>query len=188
MDLNDNPPRFPVNPLSVAIPEDAQIGSLVVNLNATDPDRAEELHPITYSLISTTALPTTQPMNPRNSSNFRLESHTGRLLLSEPLDRETCMEYQLTVRATDRGSPQALYCDLALRIQVLDVNDNPPIFGSSSGYRFVIEEEKESGSVVGVVSATDADEGRNGKITYRLFGAAVSSSTNSSIDRPQCLI
>ena len=127
-------------------------------------------------------------MNPKEQFQLSIGNSYGLSFVSKPLDRETCMEYQLTVRATDRGSPQALYCDLALRIQVLDVNDNPPIFGSSSGYRFVIEEEKESGSVVGVVSATDADEGRNGKITYRLFGAAVSSSTNSSIDRPQCLI
>ncbi|VDK23952.1 unnamed protein product, partial [Taenia asiatica] len=66
--------------------------------------------------------------------------------------------------------------DLALRILVLDVNDNPPVFGSPSGYRFVIEEEKDAGSVVGVVSATDADEGKNGKISYRLFGTAVQSS------------
>lgn len=85
------------------------------------------------------------------------------------------MEYQLTVRATDRGSPKTQSCDLALRIQVLDVNDNVPVFGSPSGYRFVIEEEKEAGSVVGVVSATDADEGKNGKISYRLFGTAVGS-------------
>ncbi|KAL5963708.1 Protein dachsou, partial [Taenia solium] len=172
LDVNDNPPQFPVNPLTVTIPEDAQVGSLVVNLNATDPDRPDDLHPVTYTLVSIIALSTTQPISPTNSSHFRLEGHTGRLLLAEPLDRETNVEYQLTVRATDRGSPKTQSCDLALRIQVLDVNDNPPVFGSPSGYRFVIEEEKDAGSVVGVVSATDADEGKNGKISYRLFGAA----------------
>ncbi|KAL5103513.1 Protein dachsou [Taenia crassiceps] len=152
--------------------KDAQVGSLVVNLNATDPDRPDDLHPVTYTLVGIIALSATQPTSPTNTSHFRLEGHTGRLLLAEPLDRETHVEYQLTVRATDRGSPKTLSCDLALRIQVLDVNDNAPVFGSPSGYRFVIEEEKEAGSVVGVVSATDADEGKNGKISYRLFGTA----------------
>lgn len=174
LDVNDNPPQFPVNPLTVTIPEDAQPGTLIVNLNATDPDRPDDPHPLTYSLISITALSTSQPMSPMNSTHFRLEGHTGRLLLAEPLDREMIMEYQLTVRAIDRGSPTPLSCDLALRIQVLDVNDNAPVFGNPSGYRFVIEEEKEPGTVVGVVSATDADEGKNGKISYRLFGTAVS--------------
>ncbi|VDO08384.1 unnamed protein product [Rodentolepis nana] len=172
LDVNDNPPQFPVNPLTVTIPEDAQVGSLVVNLNATDPDRPDDPHPLTYSLISVTALSTSQPMSPMNSTHFRLEGHTGRLLLAEPLDREMNMEYQLTIRATDRGSPTPLTCDLAMRIQVLDVNDNAPVFGNPSGYRFVIEEEKEPGTVVGVVSATDADEGKDGKISYRLFGTA----------------
>ncbi|VDM31387.1 unnamed protein product [Hydatigera taeniaeformis] len=172
LDVNDNPPQFPVNPLTVTIAEDAQVGSVVVNLNATDPDRPDDSHPVTYTLVSIIALSITHPMSPTNSSHFRLEGHTGRLLLAEPLDRETNAEYQLTVRATDRGSPKSQFCDLALRIHVLDVNDNPPVFGSPSGYRFVIEEEREAGSVVGVVSATDIDEGKNGKISYRLFGTA----------------
>nr|CDS24489.1 protocadherin 1 [Echinococcus granulosus] len=172
LDVNDNPPQFPINPLTVTIAEDAQVGNLVVSLNATDPDRPDDVHPVTYSLVTIIALSTTQPMSAANSSHFRLEGHTGRLLLAEPLDRETNAEYQLTVRATDRGSPKTQSCDLVLRIQILDVNDNAPVFGSPSGYRFVIEEEKEAGSVVGVVSATDADEGKNGKISYRLFGTA----------------
>uniref|UniRef100_A0A915EXK6 Cadherin domain-containing protein n=1 Tax=Echinococcus canadensis TaxID=519352 RepID=A0A915EXK6_9CEST len=172
LDVNDNPPQFPINPLTVTIAEDAQVGSLVVSLNATDPDRPDDVHPVTYSLVTIIALSTTQPVSPANSSHFRLEGHTGRLLLAEPLDRETDAEYQLTVRATDRGSPRTQSCDLVLRIQILDVNDNAPVFGSPSGYRFVIEEEKEAGSVVGVVSATDSDEGKNGKISYRLFGTA----------------
>uniref|UniRef100_A0A5K3FSX7 PCD15 protein n=1 Tax=Mesocestoides corti TaxID=53468 RepID=A0A5K3FSX7_MESCO len=172
LDVNDNPPYFPTNPLTVTISEDVQVGSLVTTLNASDPDRPHDLQPIIYSLLSITALPNLHPMTPVNSTQFRLEGHTGRLLLTEPLDRETNLEYQLTVRATDRGSPEAQSCDLALRIQVLDVNDNPPVFGNPSGYRFVIEEEKEPGSVVGVVTATDADEGENGRVSYRLFGTS----------------
>lgn len=70
------------------------------------------------------------------------------------------MEYQLTVRATDRGSPKTQSCDLALRIQVLDVNDNVPVFGSPSGYRFVIEEEREDGSVA------EADEDKKKSMCY----------------------
>lgn len=174
LDRNDNPPQFSVNPLTVMVPEDAAVGSLIVTLNATDPDRPDDPQPVTYTLVSVTALSSMHPVFPVNSTQFRLEGHTGRLILAEPLDRELKLEYQVTVRGTDRGRPVPLSCELAVRVQVLDMNDNAPVFGNPSGYRFAIEEEKEPGAVVGVVSATDADEGENGKVSYRLFGSAVS--------------
>lgn len=184
LDKNDNPPEFSVNPLVVSAKEDIPVGSLVTTLNATDPDRPDDAQPVIYSLVSVTALsnpPSTVSGTlsknsiivsvPVNASQFRLESHTGRLILTEPLDREKSSEYQLTVRAVDRGL-QPLTCDLALHVRIQDVNDNAPVFTQAS-FKFAIEEEKPAGTVIGFVAATDPDEQNNGKVSYRLFGSAV---------------
>ena len=50
-------------------------------------------------------------------------------------------------------------------VSVLDINDNDPIFPFSM-FTFDVLEDAQVGSQVGVVSATDADEGNNGVITY----------------------
>ncbi|VDK84624.1 unnamed protein product [Dibothriocephalus latus] len=216
LDKNDNPPRFAVNPLQVSIKEDAPVGSLITTLNATDPDRPEDPQPVTYALLSVTAISTfpkvyktgekmsddhrennlmhelvsgssstgggSSSSNQNvNNSQFRLEVHTGRLLLKEPLDRETVSEYQLLVSATDRGrQPQS--CSLTVHVRVIDVNDNAPTF-SQPIFRFTIEEEQEAGTVVGVVTATDPDEDENGKVNYRLFGSTAIVQHNFAVNQ-----
>nr|VZI05389.1 unnamed protein product [Spirometra erinaceieuropaei] len=211
LDKNDNPPRFAVNPLQVSIKEDAPVGSLVTTLNATDPDRPDDPQPVTYTLLSVTAISTFPKVykslekmsedkleanslhelvaggggggssQSMNNSQFRLEAHTGRLLLKEPLDREVISEYQLSVRATDRGrQPQS--CSLTVHVRVIDVNDNAPAF-SQPIFRFAIEEEQEAGTVVGVVTATDPDEDENGKVNYRLFGSTAIVQHNFAVNQ-----
>uniref|UniRef100_A0A0X3Q927 Protocadherin-11 X-linked n=1 Tax=Schistocephalus solidus TaxID=70667 RepID=A0A0X3Q927_SCHSO len=210
LDKNDNPPRFAVSPLQVSIKEDAPVGSLITTLNATDPDRPEDPQPVTYSLLSVTTISTfpkvyksAEKMSDEkieanflhelisggsssssqnvNNSQFRLEAHTGRLLLKEPLDRETVSEYQLSIRATDRGrQPQS--CSLTVHVRVIDINDNAPTF-SQPIFRFTIEEEQEAGTVVGIVTATDPDEDENGKVNYRLFGSTAIVQHNFAVNQ-----
>ncbi|VDL89343.1 unnamed protein product [Schistocephalus solidus] len=210
LDKNDNPPRFAVSPLQVSVKEDAPVGSLITTLNATDPDRPEDPQPVTYSLLSVTTISTfpkvyksAEKMSDEkieanflhelisggsssssqnvNNSQFRLEAHTGRLLLKEPLDRETVSEYQLSIRATDRGrQPQS--CSLTVHVRVIDINDNAPTF-SQPIFRFTIEEEQEAGTVVGIVTATDPDEDENGKVNYRLFGSTAIVQHNFAVNQ-----
>jgi Cadherin domain len=54
------------------------------------------------------------------------------------LDREKIAQYSLTVRCRDAGS-QPRTTDLALVVNVLDVNDNSPVF-SSQTYRGTLVE------------------------------------------------
>ena len=68
--------------------------------------------------------------------------------------------------ASDNGVPSRT-SQLAIQVQVLDVNDNPPRC-SETTFHFNVAENAREGSKVGVVTAVDQDEGLNARLTYAL--------------------
>uniref|UniRef100_A0A8C5CJ53 Cadherin domain-containing protein n=1 Tax=Gadus morhua TaxID=8049 RepID=A0A8C5CJ53_GADMO len=56
---------------------------------------------------------------------------------------------------------------MQILISVLDANDNAPVF-TQSVYKASIKEGAPLGTIVTTVTATDADDGENGKITYSI--------------------
>ena len=80
------------------------------------------------------------------------------------LDYETKNSYELQVQASDGGTPSKTNT-LNISISVLDVNDNPPVFGRSQ-YDLSLSELDPVLTKFGRVSATDRDSGQNGKIHY----------------------
>ncbi|XP_006120757.2 protocadherin beta-1-like [Pelodiscus sinensis] len=86
------------------------------------------------------------------------------LVLERPLDREKQAEISFVLTAIDGGSP-ARSGTAQVRVIVLDSNDNVPEF-SRALYKAQILENTQPDSVVLTVSATDADEGINGAISY----------------------
>lgn len=100
---------------------------------------------------------------------------TGWVYVRGPLDRETQDTYELTVVASDNGSPSALAATVVVVITVADVNDNDPEFDREY-YEFHVEENRPSGIVFGAVSATDRDVSDNALVRYSLIP------TNSSFN------
>lgn len=98
--------------------------------------------------------------------DFQLDSSSGTLSTSRPLDRERKGRYSLEVVAQDHGSP-SLSSTATVEVTVLDINDNSPIFSSSS-YAIDMSEDAAIGSLVLEVTASDADTGKNGQILYLL--------------------
>jgi len=80
------------------------------------------------------------------------------------VDREWRDSYTLTVTASDLGSPQQ-NTSVQLNITVNDVNDNRPMFNSSS-LQGVILENSPAGSTVMRIIATDADTGMNAQLEF----------------------
>lgn len=98
-------------------------------------------------------------------NSFSIDSETGELSCKS-LDRETVSAFNLTIRASDHGSPErTTMC--RVYIKVLDKNDNYPQF-SALEYAHTIKENEAIGSFVLQVSASDIDEGENARITYSL--------------------
>ena len=106
---------------------------------------------------------------------------SGDLCISDALDRETKLQYELNVSAIDGGhSPNRAF--QIVTINVVDVNDNLPVF-SQQLYRYEIPENQVTGSTISPVPAnqesvddasddgilvTDADVGSNAEIRYEI--------------------
>ena len=73
--------------------------------------------------------------------------------------------------AQDRGSPQLGSEPLVVDVNVLDENDNNPIF-TQSRYQQNITENLSEGVFVKEVEAVDADIGENGRVTYAILSGA----------------
>ncbi|KAK4886263.1 hypothetical protein RN001_002534 [Aquatica leii] len=153
-DTNDNPPVFAESAYSFDIPENAARGSRIGQVVATDPDLGVNAQ-LTYSVISDWA-----------NDVFSLNPQTGVFTLTARLDYEEVQHYILVVQAQDSGHP-ALSSTLTVYCNVLDLNDNAPVFDPMSYSNEVFEDVPVSTSVV-TVSATDLDSGENSRLVYTI--------------------
>eukprot|EP00079_Xenopus_tropicalis_P009527 XP_002933685.1 PREDICTED: protocadherin gamma-B5-like [Xenopus tropicalis] len=86
------------------------------------------------------------------------------LVLEKPLDREKQSSIELSLTASDGGSPRKTATAL-IKIVVLDANDNYPAF-SQDTYQVTLSENAPDGFLVIQLQATDDDDGSNAQITY----------------------
>ena len=78
------------------------------------------------------------------------------------VDYERYTQHQMTLQAADKAfNPRHIYT--VLTINVVDSDDNPPVF-SQSKYTAQVLENEPAGVLAVNISATDADTGRNGDI------------------------
>ncbi|KAG8133042.1 hypothetical protein E2320_010861 [Naja naja] len=91
------------------------------------------------------------------------ENNYYQLVTQQPLDREETPQYNITITATDQGSPR-LTSVTVISILLSDVNDNPPMF-----LRFALTRNNIPGLLIGSVYAVDMDTEENAKVTYSLL-------------------
>lgn len=164
-DVNDNPPVFERNEYSKSVEESRLVNSQILQVTALDLDTGNNAR-LTYRLF------------PENNTGevFGIFPNSGWLYLKGTLDRETKDRYELTVSATDNGTPSQSATAKVLII-VSDANDNDPKFLKES-YEFSIEENLRKGSLVGKLSAADEDIGINAIIRYSLIPGNISFQIN----------
>ncbi|XP_071779168.2 protocadherin-20 [Centroberyx gerrardi] len=102
---------------------------------------------------------------------FILSPQNGKYLLStsKPLDYEMKSEYHISV-VVHSPSAEGFVSTRSRReitVLVVDVNDNAPRF-LQSHYQLEVEENNQPGTSLLRVTASDADSGRNGRVSYRL--------------------
>ncbi|XP_048088716.1 protocadherin alpha-9-like [Alosa alosa] len=160
LDVNDNAPIFPVNSLTMNISEIANPGERFSLPIAEDPDTgSNSLKGYRLSVNEYFSLDT---------QNEGRQGRSAELVLQKPLDREKQSVINLVLTAIDGGKPPKSGI-LAIKIDVLDVNDNNPIF-SKTLYKISIPENIPFGAKVLSVTATDADTGVNSEIAYSFTG------------------
>ncbi|XP_072112240.1 protocadherin Fat 4 [Mobula birostris] len=151
-DINDHAPKFSKNVYSFDIPEDTPPGSIVAAILASDADSGVNGE-ITYLVEEDD-----------EDGIFFLNSVTGVFNLTQTLDYEKQPYYILTVQAEDGGGQFSI---VRVYFNVLDVNDNPPIFNPSS-YSTSVVENLPSGARILTIKATDADDGLNSQLEYNI--------------------
>ncbi|KAJ8922560.1 hypothetical protein NQ315_007590 [Exocentrus adspersus] len=160
-DVNDNPPVFERSQYSLSVLESLPVNSQILLLTAVDADTGNNAR-LTYRLMSTNASDDADV-----NAVFGIFPNSGWLYLRGNLDRETKDRYHLVVAASDNGTPSET-TTTQVTIEVLDANDNDPIFVKDS-YEFSVEENLRRGTFIGKLEARDLDSGVNAAIRYSLI-------------------
>ncbi|XP_018422196.1 PREDICTED: protocadherin gamma-B5-like [Nanorana parkeri] len=168
IDENDNAPEISITSLYSPIPEDSVPGTMIALIEVHDIDAGENGQPdcnifeeLPFSLI------------------FSSDSYY-RIVTTSNLDRETVSSYNIIVLARDRGSPP-LSSRKMIRLEILDVNDNPPVFMKSHHVAYVPENNLPGASIYRV-QASDPDYGENAKIIYSVYSEELSVSSYFSVN------
>ncbi|NXG24198.1 PCDB8 protein, partial [Grallaria varia] len=157
-DINDHAPVFLNKEIVLKVPESAMPEARFLLESAQDPDVGN--NSLQHYCIS---------------SNEYFHAYTRRrndgrrypeLVLNRALDREQQAEVSFSITAVDGGTPPHSGTAL-VRVVVLDINDNIPVF-TRSLYKVPVMENSSQDTVVVVVSASDLDSGTNGEIAYSI--------------------
>ncbi|GJQ84553.1 hypothetical protein Trydic_g20048 [Trypoxylus dichotomus] len=148
-DVNDNQPIFNQSRYFATVPENATVGTTVLQVFATDSDAGDNGQ-VEYSI------------NRRQSDKdnmFRIDSTTGFIAVNKPLDFETKELHELVIVARDHGL-QPLETTAFVSIKVTDVNDNQPtinVIFLSDDATAKISESAQPGEFVARISVNDPD-------------------------------
>lgn len=95
---------------------------------------------------------------------FVININNGYLSLNKKLDYEKYNFYKLTIRAMDKGRLLKQRNFITIEINVLDENDNAPIFPRNKTYKFTLRENKPIKTLISNCKAIDID--RHSKTAY----------------------
>uniref|UniRef100_A0A3P8T454 Cadherin domain-containing protein n=1 Tax=Amphiprion percula TaxID=161767 RepID=A0A3P8T454_AMPPE len=165
-DINDNAPIIQLKSLTNPIPENVSPGTEVgiINVQDRDSENNRQVHCSIQQNVPFKLVPSIK--------NYYSLVSTGQL------DREVVSDYNITISATDEGSPP-LSSSKSVQLSVADINDNPPVFEEQS-YSAYVSENNKPGSTLCSVSARDPDWRQNGTVIYSLLSGEVNGAPVSS--------
>ncbi|XP_076149208.1 protocadherin alpha-3-like [Alosa pseudoharengus] len=155
LDVNDNVPELSLTSLLERVNENAPVGTMVGLITVKDEDTGPN-GAVNLKILG--------------SVPFKIENtykNKYSLLLNGPLDRESVSQYDVTITATDEGTPP-LSSSTLITVHVADVNDNAPHFPDPI-INVYVKENSPVGNVIYKASAVDLDVDDNAKITYSLL-------------------
>ncbi|XP_020936076.1 protocadherin-11 X-linked isoform X6 [Sus scrofa] len=157
LDQNDNSPVFTHNEYNFYVPENLPRHGTVGLITVTDPDYGEN-SAVILSILDA-------------NDDFTIDPQTGVIQPNISFDREKQESYTFYVKAED-GGRISRSSTAKVTINVVDVNDNKPVFVvPSSNYSFeLVPPSTNPGTVVFTVVAIDNDTGMNAELRYSMVG------------------
>ncbi|ALC46335.1 Cad87A [Drosophila busckii] len=157
INLNDNEPQFSRSEYQFNITENSPEGTLAGQVQAQDAD-VGAFGELTYTLIG------------ENHKYFNVDPYTGNVRVANAsiLDREQLKQLTLTVVAQDKAPATVQKSATAtIHINILDVNDNEPVF-TRAVYNSTVSENAayQPPAALLQVQANDQDEGLFGDVRY----------------------
>ncbi|XP_030621289.1 protocadherin alpha-3-like [Chanos chanos] len=154
-DINDNIPEISVTSLVNMVREDSAVGTMVGMITVLDDDSGKNgqvnlkiQHSVPFKIV-----------------NSYKKYYT--LVVDGPLDRESVSRYNVSITATDEGTPP-LSSTAVITVHISDVNDNSPRFPEPI-INVYVKENSEVGAVISTISASDPDVGDNAKVVYSIL-------------------
>ncbi|XP_058705180.1 protocadherin beta-15-like [Poecile atricapillus] len=168
-DVNDNAPVFNQTSYTMYVRENNVPTVFVGAVSAADADVGLN-GKVSYSLAAV------QAAEGPWCSCVSVNSENGHVFVLRPLDYERLRQTEVTVSASDAGSPP-LRANVSVRLVVLDENDNAPLVlypgqESSPASSELVPVSAEAGYLITKVVAVDADSGQNSWLSYHLLRAS----------------
>ncbi|XP_016528841.1 protocadherin Fat 4-like [Poecilia formosa] len=143
------------------VKEDTPTGTSVLTVSALDQDSALDWDRFIFRIV-----------DGNTNSSFSIDPLNGIVLVNSDLDRERWPVYNLTVTATDHGSPPATGTTNVI-VNIVDVNDNAPQLVTN---KIQVKENQPEGTIVARLNAFDFDLPPNqGPFTFWLSNLSAES-------------
>nr|AAI63284.1 Protocadherin 2 alpha b2 [Danio rerio] len=174
LDVNDNAPTFRTSKLFLNISEQTYPGQRFTLPSAFDLDAG-------VNSVKSYKLSANEHFS-LDVQSAGDQSVSAELVLQKALDREKQPVIRLSLTAVDGGKPP-MSGTTQIIVNVVDVNDNIPVFDKPL-YKARIAENSAIGASVITVSAKDADEGLNGEVIYSFINHDNENSINAFLINP----
>lgn len=151
---NFSNPRFSQVEYQAEIPENVPVGAFVTNITAISPSG------LIYDIVQG-----------NNEKTFKINRYTGIIVTQKSLDFETTASYILVIHAVNMAG---IVSNVTLNIEVIDKNDNPPIFQQLFYSGSISEAAPINSVVLGedgsplMIQATDSDRNQNSLLVFQI--------------------
>ena len=156
-DINDNEPYCTSTVYMASVNEDESATYSVQTIDCQDDDDGVNAD-LVYTITSG-----------NTGTAFSIDSTTGEVEVAAALDAETTDYYEIQVTVTDQGT-SSLSTVVTLVVNIIEVNENAPVFSPSANYTVDMNEVEAPGTYVTNVTAYDLDLGVSGQVVYSISG------------------
>jgi len=169
--------------LDLYVLEELPAGSLVGSIEQSGQSTPTEHAGLRYSLLSRPTAPDgSVPLRPL----FTIDEHRGQIRTAQRLDRDVLcrriLDESCYIRFDVAVRPMTHFRIVRVRVEVVDVNDNAPVFPVSS-IRLALPESAAPGTSLHIPAATDADSGLNGVVTYVIMSPSSAKNAFQVVER-----